>query len=139
MSPSLGTFSRGWGHGLTEVTFCPDLLLQCFPGHVQACGGSFLSGQSVLPHRRGLKKITLSACRGVGHPWPSQSGTTQSCPCFCSSPCSNRSLSHDAYEKLLDSVGADLAIDFFLTGNILRAVFLEEDVMIDILDCEIFV
>lgn len=39
----------------------------------------------------------------------------------------------------MDSVGADLATDFFLTGNTLCAVFFEEDVITDILDCEIFV
>lgn len=54
----------------------------------------------------------------------------------------SRSSSRAACEKLLeavDSVGADLATDFFLTGNLLCAVFFEEGVIIDILDCELFV
>lgn len=45
------------------------------------------------------------------------------------------------YKKILeaaDSLKADLLAKIFMTGNILCAVLFEEDVIIDILECEIF-
>lgn len=103
----------------------------CLPQQLEVCRSCSLFWISLVEQNSSAPQT----CSGKDHPcYPS-------IPVGHQVPISEGRISELSLLHILEAVGhsmADLATKIFVTGNVLCAVFFEEDVITDILECEIF-